>query len=288
MKRGKIGAILAGLVIVVGAVSVAICTEKVPAGYVGVQYSMSGGISDEVLSQGWHIVSPTKKVSLYSVATEQLFMSADEKEGSKDDDSFDVVCKDGVLNVDFEMSYSFDAEKVPNIFSRYRGMSGDDIINNVIRGKIKTYTNEVTSQFTVLEAHMEKKGELNRMLTEHLRNMLADLGVEVESATLSRTTASAEVEASITKRTTTAQELEAEKQKQEKVALEAETKRIQAQGEADALLIKAQAEAEANKLLEESISDNLIRMKEAEARMEWGWVEVQGATSVITDTRSGE
>ena len=288
MKRGKIGAILAGLVIVVGAVSVAICTEKVPAGYVGVQYSMSGGISDEVLSQGWHIVSPTKKVSLYSVATEQLFMSADEKEGSKDDDSFDVVCKDGVLNVDFEMSYSFDAEKVPNIFSRYRGMSGDDIINNVIRGKVKTYTNEVTSQFTVLEAHMEKKGELNRMLTEHLRNMLADFGVEVESATLSRTTASAEVEASITKRTTTAQELEAEKQKQEKVALEAETKRIQAQGEADALLIKAQAEAEANKLLEESISDNLIRMKEAEARMEWGWVEVQGATSVITDTRSDE
>ena len=76
--------------------------------------------------------------------------------------------------------------------------------------------------------------------------------------------------------------------KQEKVALEAETKRIQAQGEADALLIKAQAEAEANKLLEESISDNLIRMKEAEARMEWGWVEVQGATSVITDTRSDE
>lgn len=288
MKRGKIGAILAGLVIVVGAVSVAICTEKVPAGYVGVQYSMSGGISDEVLSQGWHIVSPTKKVSLYSVATEQLFMSSDTKEGSKDDDSFDVVCKDGVLNVDFEMSYSFDSEKVPNIFSRYRGMSGDDIINNVIRGKVKTYTNEVTSQFTVLEAHMEKKGELNRILTEHLRNMLADFGVEVESATLSRTTASAEVEASITKRTTTAQELEAEKQKQEKVALEAETKRIQAQGEADALLIKAQAEAEANKLLEESISDNLIRMKEAEARMEWGWVEVQGATSVITDTRSGE
>ena len=285
MKSSKIGAIIAGVVIAIGAVGVLMCTEKIPAGYVGVQYSMSGGISDEVLSQGWHVVAPTKKVSLYSVATEQLFMSADKKEGSKDDDSFDVVCKDGVLNVDFEMSYSFDAEKVPHIFSRYRGMSGNDIIDNVIRGKVKTYTNEVTSQFTVLEAHMEKKGELNRMLTEHLRTMLADFGVEVESATLSRTTASAEVEASITKRTTTAQELEAEKQKQEKVALEAETKRIQAQGEADALLIQARAEAEANKLLEQSISDNLIRMKEAEARMEWGWVEVQGTTSVITDTR---
>lgn len=288
MSKSKIGAMLVGTVIVIGAISAIIMTEKIPAGYVGVQYSMSGGISDEVLSQGWHIVAPTKKVSLYSVATEQLFMSADEKEGSKDNDSFDVVCKDGVLNVDLEMSYSFNAEKVPGIFSRYRGMSGEDIVSNIIRGKVKTYTNEVTSQFTVLEAHMEKKGELNRMLTQHLKDMLIDFGVEVESATLSRTTASDEVEASITKRTTTAQELEAEKQKQEKVALEAETKRIQAQGEADALLIKATAEAEANKLLEQSISDNLIRMKEMEARMEWGWLEVQGANSVITDVRNND
>lgn len=288
MSKNKIGAMLVGAVIVIGAISTLIMTEKIPAGYVGVQYSMSGGISDEVLSQGWHIVAPTKKVSLYSVATEQLFMSVDKKEGSKDNDSFDVVCKDGVLNVDLEMSYSFNAEKVPEIFSRYRGMSGEDIINNIIRGKVKTYTNEVTSQFTVLEAHMEKKGELNRMLTQHLKDMLIDFGVEVESATLSRTTASDEVEASITKRTTTAQELEAEKQKQEKVALEAETKRIQAQGEADALLIKATAEAEANKLLEQSISDNLIRMKEMEARAIHGWIEVQGTNSVITDVRDSE
>lgn len=288
MSKSKIGAMLVGTVIVIGAISAIIMTEKIPAGYVGVQYSMSGGISDEVLSQGWHIVAPTKKVSLYSVATEQLFMSADEKEGSKDNDSFDVVCKDGVLNVDLEMSYSFNAEKVPGIFSRYRGMSGEDIVSNIIRGKVKTYTNEVTSQFTVLEAHMEKKGELNRMLTQHLKDMLIDFGVEVESATLSRTTASDEVEASITKRTTTAQELEAEKQKQEKVALEAETKRIQAQGEADALLIKATAEAEANKLLEQSISDNLIRMKEMEARAIHGWIEVQGTNSVITDVRDSE
>lgn len=232
MSKGKIGATLLGLVMMAGVAGTFICTEKVPAGYVGVQYSMNGGISDEVLSQGWHVVSPTKKVSLYSVATEQLYMSADEREGSKEDDSFNVVAKDGTLNVDFEMSYRFDADKVPDLFSRYRGMSGKDIVNNIIRGKIKTYTNEVTSQFTVLEAHMEKKGELNTKLTEHLKVKLAEYGVEVESATLSRTAVSKEVEEAIVKRTTTAQELEAEKQKQEKAKLEQETKRIEAETKA--------------------------------------------------------
>lgn len=47
-------------------------TCKVPAGYVAVQYSMNGGIKDEVLTQGWHMVSPTTKTSLYTVGLEGI------------------------------------------------------------------------------------------------------------------------------------------------------------------------------------------------------------------------
>lgn len=275
MNKGKIGAILAGIVVVAVGVGAMLCTEKVPAGYVGVVYSMNGGVQGEVLSQGWHILSPTKKSILYSVATEQLYMSADEKEGSKDNDSFDVVCKDGRMNVDFEMSYSFDMDNVANLVTRYRGMSGKEIINNIIRGKVKTFTNEVTSQFTVLEAHMEKKGELNRMLTEHLKNSLAEFGITVESATLSQTRVDTTIEAAITERSKAAQELEAEKQRRQKAELEAETKKIQAQGEADAALIKAQGEADANKAMQQSITPELIEFKRIE---KWNGSE---ATTVV-------
>ena len=71
-----IGGLLAGAVIVGGIIGGTICTERIPAGYVGVQYSVNGGVQDEVLTQGWHLVSPTKKVTLYSVATETFVMSA--------------------------------------------------------------------------------------------------------------------------------------------------------------------------------------------------------------------
>lgn len=288
MKKGKIGAFIAGAILVGGALGALICTERIPAGYVGVQYSMNGGVQDELLTQGWHLVAPNKKVNLYSVRTEQLYMSRDKQEGSKEDDSFDIMTKDGTLNVDFEMAYSFDSEDVVGLFNKYGGLSGEDIVNTKVRGKIKTLISEITTQYTVLDVHMEKKAEVNKAITEYLKENLKQYGITVDSATLSRTQPSAEVEQAIIKRTTTAQELEAEKQKQEKVALEAETKRIEAQGKADAKLIEAQAEAEANKLLEQSITENLIKMKEAEARVIHGWVEIQGANNVITDTRDNK
>ena len=63
----------------------------------------------------------------------------------------------------------------------------------------------------------------------------------------------------------------------------ADTKKVQAQAEADAGLIKAEGEAKANKAKSDSITDNLIRMKEAEAREKHGWVTVNGAGGVITN-----
>lgn len=280
MAKNKIGAGLAGILILGTVAAVSICVEKIPTGYVGVQYSMSGGVQDELLTQGWHLVAPNKKVNLYSIRTEQLYMSKDKQEGSKEDDSFDIMTKDGQLNVDFEMAYSFDSDDVVGLFNKYGGLSGEDIVNTKVRGKIKTLVSEVTTQYTVLDVHMEKKAEVNKAITEYLREELKKYGITVESATLSRTQPSAEVEQAIIKRTTTAQELEAEKQKQEKVALEAETKRIEAQGKADAKLIEAQAEAEANRLLEESITPELIEMKRIE---KWNGSNAQ---TVVNGTES--
>lgn len=48
-------------------------------------------------------------------------------------------------------------------------------------------------------------------------------------------------------------------------------------------VIEAQAEAEANKILSESITPELIQMTEAEARKEHGWVTVQGADVVAVE-----
>ena len=226
-----IGGIIAGIILIGGVAGSLICTEKIPAGYVGVQYSMNGGIKDEVLTQGWHIVSPTKKVTLYSVATETFVMSADERAGSKDNESSDLTCSDGTVNVDFEMQYTFDPSQVTNVFNKYRGVDGETVISTNLRSKIKTIANEVLSKYTVLEAHLEKKSEVNKALTEALREELGKLGIFVESATLPATRVSDSIQKSINARTQKAQELEAEKLNQEKALLEQETAKINAETE---------------------------------------------------------
>ena len=231
MMNKKIGGLIAAVVVGSGIVGGLMCTERVPAGYVGVQYSISGGVQDEVLTQGWHIVSPTKKVTLYSVATETFVMSADEREGSKGNESFDLTCSDGTINVDFEMQYTFDADKVTTVFNKYRGVDGDTVISTNLRSKIKTVSNEVVSRYTVLEAHLEKKSEVNKALTEALREELGKMGIFVESATLPATRVSADIQNSINARTQKAQELEAEKLNQEKALLEQETAKINAETE---------------------------------------------------------
>ena len=71
MKKGFLGSIGLAVIIVAGLICVAKCTVRVPAGYVAVQYEMNGGISDDTLTQGWHLVSPTIKTSFYSVGIEQ-------------------------------------------------------------------------------------------------------------------------------------------------------------------------------------------------------------------------
>lgn len=69
---------------------------------------------------------------------------------------------------------------------------------------------------------------------------------------------------------------------QETAKVEAETKLIKAENEAAIKVVEAQAEADANRLKSQSITQQLIDMKNAEARLKHGWVEVQGAGTVVT------
>jgi hypothetical protein len=67
MKKGSIGAFILALLIFGGLFMCFMCMEKIPTGYVGVVYNMSGGVDGEILSQGFHLVAPTKKVTVHSI-----------------------------------------------------------------------------------------------------------------------------------------------------------------------------------------------------------------------------
>ena len=135
--KGKIGAAFLGFIMVMALIITVMCIEKVPAGYVGVIYDMSGGITGETLTQGWHIVTPTKKVTNYSIGIEQSYLTSEDKGDSKNDESFNIPTSDGkTVRVNLEFSYKFDAEKVTDTFVQFKGRSGEEIKDTFIKFKI--------------------------------------------------------------------------------------------------------------------------------------------------------
>lgn len=67
--KGKIGAIILGILMFFGIIFVVVSLERIPTGYEGVVYNMNGGVNGETLNQGFHFVSPTKSVKKFTGGT---------------------------------------------------------------------------------------------------------------------------------------------------------------------------------------------------------------------------
>lgn len=79
-NKGFIGGTALAAVLIIGLICGILCIEKIPVGYEGVVYSMNGGVQQETLTQGWHIVSPTKRVKEFAISEEQLNLTHDKGE----------------------------------------------------------------------------------------------------------------------------------------------------------------------------------------------------------------
>lgn len=276
-----LGAIVLGVVIVFSLIILGICSERVPAGYVGVVYKMNGGISEKTLSQGWHIISPTEKVTLYSIGIEQSYLTASDDGDSPDNDSFSAPSSDGKgLQMELTFTYRYDSDLIPQTFTRFKGRSGKDLLNSFIKPNVISWTKEVTAKYPVTDILGEKRAELNTVLSEYLSEKFKEYGIIIENASLINIEVDKETKKSITKKVKAQQELElanieaqtakiqAEKDKQvalieaeknkETAQIQAEQAKIKAQGEAEAKKIAADAEAEANKKISQSLTPELI------------------------------
>lgn len=305
MKKGKVGAISLAVIIVIGLICVALCSTRVPAGYVAVKYRMNGGVADDVLGQGWHIIPPTVKTTLYSIGIEQSYLTASKDGDSPDDDSFSAPSSDGKgLQMELTFTYRYDADKVADTFTRFKGRSGKELLDSFIKPNVISWTKEVTAKYPVTDILGEKRAELNTVLSEYLAEKFLPYGIIIENASLINIEVDDETRASITKKVTAQQELElanieaqtakvqAEKDKQvalieaeknkEAAEIQAEQARIRAQGEADAKKIAAEAEAEANRKIAESLTPELIEKIKYE---QWNGElpQVQGSGTPIID-----
>lgn len=274
--------------------------EKIEQGEIGVVWTAKDGVSDKTLDPGIHFVNPLSKVKEYPVSQQQLVLSnnpGDYNNKDHEDWHVDAPANGGMVKMNLTVNYNFISDRVIGLYERFNGMDGEAIVNSMVQNSIVAYVKEVTPQFSVMDIYSTKRAEVSKAITEYLNNKLSDeYGINVSSALIIDVQLDETLQAKI-------QAKEQAKQDAEKAALDKQTAIAQgeankAQAEADAAVrkinaeasaeqtrIAAKAQADANKQLNASITEELIRMKEAEARLKHGWVEVQGADAVVTEQK---
>lgn len=279
-----------GIVAGVGAVIIAICcvlcVERVSPGNVGVVYSMKG-VEEQTLNQGWHWLSPMKHVKQFPISQQQIVFSDDPADyDSKEhpDWSIDAPANGGMVKVNLTVNYNFLPDKVVDLYKRFNGMDGETLVESRIQNSIVAYVKEVTPRFSVMDIYSEKKSEVNQAITEYLNERLnTEYGINISDALVIDVELDSALQDKIRAKEQAKQDAEIAELNKQTALAQAETDKVVAQTKADVALIEAQAEAESNRAISQSITPELIQMKEAEARLKHGWVTVQGADNVVTN-----
>ena len=278
----KFMAIFVAFLIAVGAV---LCTEREHTGYVGVVYSAKG-VEQQTISQGWHFMSPLKHVSEFPITQQRVvFSNSPSDYGTKGhaDWHIDAPANGGTIAINLTVNYNFLPEHVVELYTKFGGMDGESLMESKIQNDIIAYVKEVTPQFSVMQIYSDDRAGVNTAITNYLNEKLtAEYGINVSSALIVDAQPDDTLMQKIRAKEQAKQDAEIAELNKQTALAQAETDKVKAQTEADVKMIEAQAEADANKVLSESITPELIQMKEAEARLKHGWVTVQGADTVVT------
>lgn len=309
-KKSATSKVVAGLVIacaVIGGIFTISHIKIIGTGKVGITYTYSSGVKDELLKPGAHFIPPMEYMKEFSTSNEILVLSKDSRDGSKDDDSFKVATSDDAsIAISFQMTYRYIEDQVIDTYKKFKGMDGEDIVENRVKTVLKSKISEVTTDYSMMDIYSGNRAQLNEALTEYLnKDFSKKYGIEVLDASIIDVHPDKKLKKAIDNRVTALQEKQQAQAEQEKVKVQKQTEQLQAEADANIEITKAQADAEktkiktnadaentrtkakaqaeANKELSESITEDLIKMKEAEARLKHGWVTVKGANSTVVD-----
>ena len=255
MRKGMIGGAAIAIGIILAITLISMCSVRVPAGYVAVQYSLNGGVKDKVLTQGWHMIPPTIHTTKYTVGIEQSYLTKDERGDSDEDESYSASSAEGkALDVELTYTYQYQPENVTAVFTRFKGQSGREVKESFIKPNIISWSKEVIARYNVADILGAEKATVNKDITDYVSKKFEPYGITISNVSLINVGVDKKTKEVINNKIAAQQNAETQKIKNQ-------TKVDKAKADAEAKLIKAQAEAKANKLLEQSLTEGVLEQQ---------------------------
>lgn len=229
-------------------------------GEASVLKSFTGQVVGKETTEGLHWKSPWVSRDPYDIRNQQvIFAHSTGAEGQgANGPQITVQDKEGVsANIDITVRYSVDPDAVIDIYKRYG--SQENFVSKFIENDIRAGVRLVPTQYTTLELLTSGRAAAEQGITEYLESRWAKAGVRVETVSLQEIRYSDDVKA----RFDAAQSARIEV---EKAQAELEAAEVSSQQK----IVSAEAEAEANRILAESLTDVVLKQRYLDALQQVG------------------
>ncbi|MBI5325340.1 MAG: prohibitin family protein [Ignavibacteriae bacterium] len=244
--------LVAALVFIIGLGTASI--RQINPGHVGVQV-LFGQVQKQVLYEGLNFVNPLIDVTEMSTQTQNYTMSGTYDDGAKQgDDAIRVLSNDGLeVIIDLTILYRVVATSAPQI---YRSI-GVDYQDKVIRPTARTGIRESASYFDATDLFAEKREAFEQKIRNQIEKAFKERGLVLEQMLVRNISLPGSVKESIERKITAVQDAQRMKFVLEKEQQEAERKRVEARGVADA-----------QKIVNEGLSDRVLQFESIKIQKE--------------------
>lgn len=264
-------------IVIAAALVVISCLYGQDAGEVIVKINLGGSLAGYTEEAGFHTKAPWQSVVSYDVRNNLISLYRDSEYkydgGGAQGSCVTVNDKGGAsADIDLQVVYSLDGDSALRLYTDY-GTQGA-FTEKVILNDVRAVAREVAGQYDTITL-LTNRGEFTKGLRDALTERWKQIGLNVEQVSVQDVRYSDEIRNKYSE----AQAAEVAKAKalneQETAKVQAETKKIEAQGEADA-----------NRVLTESLTPEVIQQRYIDALRQIGdkgnlVVVPQGSTPMV-------
>jgi regulator of protease activity HflC (stomatin/prohibitin superfamily) len=255
------------------------CTTIAP-GHVGImvnKYGSNRGVSDYTTSTGFVAYNPiSTSVVEYPTFTQTIQWTASPINGEPGDESITFTTKEGVkVNVDVSLSYQLLADKTPSFYVKFRNDDINGFTYGYLHNVARNTMNEVGGNYTVEQIMGGDAAYINAVETG-IQDQVKDIGVVISQfGFIGAPRPPANILESIN-----------QAQQAKYNAIRTQNELASTQAEVAKQVAAAEGQAKANRILSDSITENLLKQRQLDIQDRWinRW---NGVTPTVSSGTNG-
>lgn len=212
-------------------------------GHQGVLFKRFGGgiVKDEIYRQGFHVIAPWNKMFIYDVRINETM------------EKMEVLSKNG-LSIRLELSYRYSPtlDKIGYLHD----VIGQNYLKKILIPEIRSATREVIGKYLPEELYSSQRETIQDEIFERTSKSVAEKYLSLDAVLIR------DVELPKTLRDAIERKL-----KEEQLSLEYDFRLVKEEKDAKRRIIEAQAKADANRILNASLTKNILAEKGIEATL---------------------